>query len=534
MSSTLSVISKSLAPALAVPETKIHEWLQVIVYRACEELLLSGSVYLPGIGTLRKAHVASRPAEQHGEIRLLPPRYTVELLAELDDSNGGLLYDEALDTLGLDDEMAEKFAMGFATAAQKTLEFKGQLELEPLGVLTLVGKDLTIQPSEWLLDLLNKPYQDLVAISLSEKWPTQAPSDPSASTKQEPHTTEVPTAKPLTEKPEMQPPTAAAQPPAPTPQVQRTEFNPADFGLDSEALPQKQENKIFIEQSGLLADLDIKRPKPEKKKFQPPIPLSEQEISSFLPSNTQEPEPATSSEPLSTEALATESPAPAPPLKVPKEGIGKGTIITLIIVALSVVAIIVTFFLVSRSLRTFPASSVALKSPAPATAPEAKKTTAEQPAEPASEAASTKKEQAAKPSQPTENLVASKPIEKSNGTKPPAPTPTNPKDATPSVATPKPSGIASNLPPELSTPVVEAKGGWCIVVASRPNEAEALEVANAFAQKGFSVSVKPRTVNGELRYRVRIGQFSQQNDALKAIKQYSAQLPKGAFLDKIQ
>jgi cell division protein FtsN len=81
---------------------------------------------------------------------------------------------------------------------------------------------------------------------------------------------------------------------------------------------------------------------------------------------------------------------------------------------------------------------------------------------------------------------------------------------------------------------VEAKGGWCIVVASLPNEAEALEVAKVFAQKGFSVSVKPRIVNGEQRYRVRIGQFAQQQDALKAIKQYTAYLPKGAFLDKVQ
>jgi cell division protein FtsN len=72
------------------------------------------------------------------------------------------------------------------------------------------------------------------------------------------------------------------------------------------------------------------------------------------------------------------------------------------------------------------------------------------------------------------------------------------------------------------------------VVASRPSEAEALEVANTFAQKGFNVSIKPRTVNGELRYRVRVGQFAQQNEALKAIKQYATQLPKGAFLDKIQ
>ncbi|MFN3394703.1 MAG: SPOR domain-containing protein [Candidatus Thermochlorobacter sp.] len=37
-----------------------------------------------------------------------------------------------------------------------------------------------------------------------------------------------------------------------------------------------------------------------------------------------------------------------------------------------------------------------------------------------------------------------------------------------------------------------------------------------------------------MRYRVRIGQFAQQSDALKAIKQYSSQLPKGAFLDKVQ
>jgi hypothetical protein len=526
MSSTLSVISKSLAPALAIPETKIHEWLQVIVYRACEELLLSGSVHLPGIGMLRKAHVASRPAEQNGEMWLLPPRCTVEILPESDDSSGGLLYDEALDTLGLDDEMAEKFAMGFATAVQKTLEFKGQLELEPLGVLTLVGKDLTIQPSEWLLDLLNKPYQELVAISLSEKWPNQIASEQPALTKQESQTASASSADlPAVE---TESSTTTAQLVSPVPPVQRVELNPSDFGLDSEVLPQQDENKIFIEQSGLLADLNIKRPKPKKKKFQPPIPIYSEEIDKILSSNTQK-STADSATPSAVASEPTPLQTPAPPPKVPRKGISKATVITLIIVGISVVAIIAVFFLVSQSLRTFPTSSTASKSPA-ATTTEAKKTVAEQDTELLSQASGKEKQQTAKQSESTENPKANKP----DGTKLTFPTPTNPKDAAPSATRARPSDIIVDLPPELSTPVVEAKGGWCIVVASRPNEAEALEVAKVFAQKGFSVSVKPRIVNGEQRYRVRIGQFAQQQDALKAIKQYTAYLPKGAFLDKVQ
>jgi hypothetical protein len=534
MSSTLSVIAKSLAPALSVPETKINDWLKVVMYRACEELLLSGAVYLSGIGTFRKAHVASRPTEQNGEMWLLPPRYTVELLTDSDDSSGGLLYDEALDSLGVDDETAEKLSMGFATAVQKTLEFKGQLALEPLGTLTLTGKDLTLQPSEWLLDLLNKPYQELVAISLSEKQPHQALPEQPALAKQTQEKTDLTDVKPIAPEPKTEAPTTTAQSLSPPPKVQSAEFNPADFGLDSGTLQQKSENRIFIEQSGLLADIEAKSNKSEKKKslFQPPIPISDDEISNFLLRDTQE--PAIGSETPSAESLSTESQIPAPPPKVPKEGIGKGTVITLIIVGIAVVAIIMTFFFVSRSLRTFPTSSTALKSPAATTTSEAKKTIAGQNTEPASETASPKKEETPKQNEGTENLVASKPVEKSDGTKPPTPTPTNPKEATPSVATPEPSSTPSNWPPELSTPVVEAKGGWCIVVASRPSEAEALEVANTFAQKGFNVSIKPRTVNGELRYRVRVGQFAQQNEALKAIKQYATQLPKGAFLDKIQ
>ncbi len=530
MSSTLSVIAKSLAPALAVPETKIHEWLQVIIYRACEELLLSGSVYLSGIGTLRKAHIASRPAEQNGEMWLLPPRYTVELLANSDDSSGGLLYDEALDTLGVDDETAEKLSMGFATAVQKTLEFKGQLVLEPLGTLSMTGKDLTLQPSEWLLGLLNKPYQELVAISLSQKQPHQAlPEQPVS-----PEKPDLTGAKPVAAEPKTETPAATVQPLSSPPEVQRAEFNPVDFGLDSGVPQQKSGNRIFIEQSGLLADIEAKSSKPEKKKnlFQPPIPISDEEISNFLPHDAQE--PATGRETLFTESLSTESPAPAPLPKVPKEGIGKGAVITLIMVGISVLAIIVTFFSVSRSLRTFPTSSTTLKSPAATTTSEAKKFITEQNAKPSSGTASPKKEETPKQSGGTENLVAGNPTDKSGSPTPMTTAPTSQKDAAPRVETPKPINAASNWPPELSTPVVEAKGGWCIVVASRPSEAEALEVANTFAQKGFNVSIKPRTVNGELRYRVRVGQFAQQNEALKAIKQYAAQLPKGAFLDKIQ
>ncbi len=516
MSSTLSVISKSLAPALAVPETKIHEWLQVIVYRACEELLLSGSVYLPGIGTLRKAHVASQPAEQNGKMWLLPPRCTVELLSESDESSGGLLYDEALDTLGLDDEMAEKFATGFATAVHKTLEFKGQLELEPLGVLTLVGKDLTIQPSEWLLDLLNKPYQELVAIPLSEKWPNQIASEQPALTHQESQTAGAPSADLPDVEAESSTTTAQLAPPVPP--VQRVELNPSDFGLDSldSGILPKQDENIFIEQSGLLADLSIKRSKPKKKKFQPPIPISSEDIDKFLLSSTQE----STADSATLSAVAPEpapSQTPASPPKVPREGISKATIITLTIVGVSIIAIVAVFFWLSRSVQTFPTSSTvskspALKSPAATTTTEAKKDIAGQDTKLLSQASVKEKQQTVKQSESTEK----------------------PKEATSSATPARPSDIVANLPPELSTPVVEAKGGWCIVVASRPNKAEALDIAKVFAQKGFNVSVKPRIVNGEQRYRIRIGQFAQQQDALKAIKQYTAYLPKGAFLDKVQ
>lgn len=518
MSSTLSVIVKSLAPALGVPEATVSDWLRAAIYRACEELLLSGSVPLAGIGTLRKAHIPSRPVEQNGAMLVAPPRYGVELLPETDDGNGGFLYDVALETLSLDDDLAEKFSAGFAAAVQKTLEFKKRVELEQLGAIVLSDNGVEIEPSEWLLDLLNKPYQHLVAIPLSEKSDDQTPQGKSISVTGEPSKVEPPSTPRAAEsaEPTHAPAANLTSPPPAPPQIPHVEFNPADFGLDSTTTEKPNDNKIFLEQSGLLAELEGKRGRAEKKKtpFQPPI-LPPEQVEPLLSSSAKEPmrillENEDVPPVEKTKKAETEIEAP-PPLRTPKEGLSKGALFMLIGVGVAVVAIVLTFFFVVRSMRTFPTSSPAATGAVPAaTNPMPEKSSAPQ----ASEEPKVKKS-----------------AESGN----PAPTPAAEEKRTKSAAEPsRPVAAQSNLPPELSTPVSEAKGGWSIVVASRPTEAEAREVANTFAQKGFNVSIKPRTVNGELRYRVRVGQFAQQSDAQQAIKQYSAQLPKGAFLDKIQ
>lgn len=537
MSSTLSVIAKSLAPVLGVPEAKVSEWLQIVMYRVCEELLLSGTAQLSGIGVVRKAHVPSRPVEREDVILVTPPRYSVELMPESDDSNGGLLYDVALETLCLDDDLAEKFSAGFATAVRKTLEFKNRVELEPLGVIVWTEKNIALEPSEWLLDLLNKPYQNLAPIPLTKKSSAQTPQSNTLSAKPELSQQETSETEHRAETAKPTQATASANLTAapPTPQVAPTEFNPADFGLDNIPVEKQDEEKIFLEQSGFRAELGIKRSKTEKRKttFQPPIPLSLDEVES-LAIDTQKEQVRNfleNQDTPPTEQASTKTAAEAaPPLRVPKEGVSKSAIFTLIGVSVAVLVIITVFFWVSHSHTPAPSPTSSSTMPVPAAKSEAKTSDSQQTSEKG--ATSADKTASSKQNNAAENLIA-KPSGSSSSSKPVS-APTVEQKSVRTNSEPPASGVKSSLPPELSTPVSEAKGGWAIVVASRPTEAEAREVATMYAQKGFNVSIKPRTVNGELRYRVRIGQFAQQSDALKAIKQYSAQLPKGAFLDKVQ
>ncbi|MFN3426280.1 MAG: SPOR domain-containing protein [Candidatus Thermochlorobacter sp.] len=535
MSSTLSVIAKSLAPVLSVPEAKVSEWLQVVMYRVCEELLLSGAAQLSGIGMLRKVHIPSRPVEQEGVIFVTPPRYSVELMPEPDDSNGGLLYDVALESFSLEDDLAEKFSAGFATAVRKTLEFKNRVELEPLGVIVQNEKNIALEPSEWLLDLLNKPYQNLAPIPLTKKSSAQTPQSSARSAKPELSQQETSQTEHRAETAKPTQTTAASSSAPPTPQVAPTEFNPADFGLDNIPVEKQDEEKIFLEQSGFRAELGTKRSKTEKRKttFQPPIPLSLDEVES-LAIDTQRAQVRSFLEnqdiPPTGQASTETAAEAAPPLRVPKEGVSKSAIFTLVGVSVAVLLITSVFFWVSRSRTPASSSTSSSTMPIPVAKSEVEKSSSQQVAEKG--ATNSDNTAPLKQNSAAENLIA-KPSGSSSSSKPVSAPAVEQKSVKPN-SEQLVSSAKSALPPELSTPVIEAKGGWAIVVASRPTEAEAREVANTFAQKGFNVSIKPRTVNGELRYRVRIGQFAQQSDALKAIKQYSSQLPKGAFLDKVQ
>ncbi|MDW8465546.1 MAG: SPOR domain-containing protein [Chloroherpetonaceae bacterium] len=536
----MEIIAKSLAPALGLSAEKVEQWLEVLVYRAAEELLLSGSVHLSGIGVLRKVHIPSRPVEEHGHTKLLPPRAALELLPEQEDS-AGFLYDVAIDDLGLEEDLAERFVAGVATAVQKTLEFKSRVELGQLGTLHKTEQGVTIEPSEWILDLLNKPYQMLDALPLSAP---KAPSQPNmAATASVADATPVTESQPRIHSTPTEPPQPTLTSPESSPAISHVTLDPTEFGLDAPNQAAENTPQIFLQQSGLLADLEKKhrRNKDKKAPFQPPIPTSPEEVEALLQplqSSSSHDTLATPSEHSVVEAVSaaantalTEEKLAAAPavIRTPREELSRGAILTLIGVAVAVVAVVVMFFFYARSTRTFPTSSPAAQNSAPSLSKPSEAAHRESKASPSS----TLRE----PKTPatTGNSLDSDGTHSAG--KPSARTPDKPpvSQATPtSITAPKASSSASTLPPELSTPVSEAKGGWTIVVASRPTEQEAKQVAATFAEKGFSVSIKPRTVNGEIRYRVRVGQFAQQSDALKAIRDYASQLPKGAFLNKIQ
>ncbi|KER09089.1 MAG: hypothetical protein HY22_13795 [[Candidatus Thermochlorobacteriaceae] bacterium GBChlB] len=484
MSVSADIISKSLAPALGLDEATVEAWVSTALHRAVEELMLSGSVQLASIGILKKTHVPSEPHDfGDGKFGLMPPRARVELLSvEGEGDDGGFIYDVALGDLKLDEDAAEKFAKGFARVVEKVLEAKGSLALGRLGALIRSSTgELSFQESTWLGDFLNKPYKHLAPVMIS--------GDDDVLEKK-----------------------------SSVKEIAPVAFKPSEFGLDSPPVPKKpsvQPDEFSFSAPKTAAEKkdDIKFDQDRKReRFQPPVPSLDEPNPDPVESAPQKsnstyqfkvPKPI-QDEPLpNLDALAVES-APSDTKRLLT--IGSST-------AIAVAFVVAMFWWLNQLSRS---SSDTVDTPKPERAAEK----------------SVEKKESAKSKTESSKTDAPAPEPTKVEAKKSEP-PTSETKVEPKSEPPKPVAN-TGLPADLSTPVNESKGGWAIVVASRPSEAEAKAVAADFAKKGFATSIKAREVNGETRYRVRVGQFEKQADALKAIKQNSTLLPQGAFLDKIQ
>ena len=77
-------------------------------------------------------------------------------------------------------------------------------------------------------------------------------------------------------------------------------------------------------------------------------------------------------------------------------------------------------------------------------------------------------------------------------------------------------------------------GGFTIIVSSKETEAEAVEVARAFAADGTPVDILDADVGAETRYRVGVGQYDTFEQASQALSQNTGQLPQGSWIGPIE
>jgi hypothetical protein len=131
-----------------------------------------------------------------------------------------------------------------------------------------------------------------------------------------------------------------------------------------------------------------------------------------------------------------------------------------------------------------------------------------------------------------------------------APSPTPP--STDTVATSPSSDTAAAAPetapdtaaiePDTVAPtppsIDRATGGWTIVVASRTRPGQAEAVLSTYRQRfqgeGLPVDILTGEANGQLRYRVAVGQYATQEAAQSALQQLQGRVPSDAWSLEIQ
>jgi hypothetical protein len=462
----MSIFSKSLAPALGHSESEIQRWLNGIFQLAAEEIILKGSVYFLGIGTLRRMHVPSEPRESGGgKISLVPPKHHVELLTGVSNNDEfGFVYDVATEHLGLSEEIGEKFAKGFSRVVEKVVEVQGNLSLGSLGELIRQQSSVTFKQSDWLTDLLNKRFSGLAPVTISDG-----------------------TTKP--EQPKVQPQAATVASNGIELPAGFVEVSPEPAPFRSEPVPQKSETPKTMEQPvvpPLTSSVTPTPPVYEPLKPQPDTAFSSGQSSAQ--NSTQSSKQNYNSSVSTSGSPDHEMPEALPDLSEHDDS--SSLLRNVIIATVIVFAILGAVFIYVKFFHT-------PDEPVPSL-PNDTKTEVKQ---------ETKSE--VKPDATKDSVPAAPPTTKTEPAK---------------TETAKP---ASGLPEPLT--LVPEKGKGTIVVKSKPVKAESEKIAKEYMAKGYGVRIGEVTVNEEKFYRVQVGRFADKNEAQKFKKANAKLFPTDAF-----
>jgi len=165
------IFAKVLAPSLGFDKVKVVHYVDKIFEQSLEELLLHGTVSFAGIGTLKRVYHPAEPRQEPGgNLFLFPPRQSVQYADSPSGNAGDFVTDIALSQFNLTEEQAAKFSKGIAATVQKVLEVKGVVEVGHIGSLKKAEDGAVVfKESDWLIELLNKPYANLKPTPVSSK-----------------------------------------------------------------------------------------------------------------------------------------------------------------------------------------------------------------------------------------------------------------------------------------------------------------------------------------------------------------------------
>lgn len=538
------LISETLSPVLDRPIIELESWLEQALARAMRDLVETGRIIFIGIGALEKEHVPPSVADApNGEVQLLPPRNAVKFLAK-GQSGEDALYRAALTDLGLEEDLASKFATGTAKTIKKLLETRGSVAFGDIGTFTrLADGTLFFKASEILLALLNRRYAALSPVllpSIDEVGDAMTASQNSVSTVQA-SSSSISTAASVGSAGELI--------------SDAGNGGAKSSGTGSSQMP----NDFFSPKSDTSSKAGMSDDAPSYT-YNSQTTSSAAQSEAY--SNTQLSGGALSSSPAAhreTEmpsmfkAAATGGASYSPmgnsedddPAESDKN---RKQLITIVVSLMGVIVLALSFTLYNEFVKSKTPKPVADKSGTSSTEKKdpPKSDTGQRDVTSAEAKSAEVKPADANPV--TAHSTDAKPSEvkpaeiKPAETRPSEPVKTElPKVEPPKVEPPKPSATA----PSGTTPAVSGaaspaekvdalKGGYCIVVGSGTSKAETAALVKQYEAKGFSTSTRTLEVGGTTRTRVRVGQYSKKEDAAQAIKDNAAKLPKGAFIDIIK
>lgn len=529
------IFAKSLAPALGYPEEEVVGWLEAVFQKIAEELVLNGEAQLAELGVLQRVHVPSEPREVNGKLMLVPPRYEIKLNRAVS-SEGGLVFEVGVEQLQLEEDVAQKFAKGFARVVEKVVEVRGSLQMGELGEFTRTERDgLMFKQSPTLSKLLDKPFVGLLPVTISERHePTPAAQTPSQEIANQPIVNE-----PIYTEPK----TTHAPEPLVAANESVAELSPSDADasfLKSPALSPIDEPSLppmsSVESTNSLFE-EVDEPSSSNTNVTPaerePLFVALAAAAKAPPESEDERDRARRKATNATDengkpfqyeaAVPTKAPYKplfdaAPPAPVSSSTEDPSTWVDdapddkeAPVLRNIAIATAIVFFTVIIAFIVMKYESISFTPPAPPTPVDRAKIESEKAAAARAEAERILAEKSIpkKPSQMDSSTIKADGMLLKNITK-----------------------AAKDLPTELTT-IDLSKGGYTIIVASQPTRENAVAIVEEFGKLGLAATVMEKQVGKAIRYRVRVGRFATAAEANAAKKKYKSVIPSDAFLEKL-